>query len=409
MTFWGVEVKPGEPFTLKSEELGGLLMLTQATLGNGSSPKKSVLQVKVGDKDPIFLCTLLPQKMECFLLNLEFDEEDDVTFSVVGPTSIHLSGIAEVAEEDENEDDIDFDNSGEDIADSGSEGSEFESDDASEDDSIMDDDMPMYQNSAARNRGVVIEEIEDDEKPVHENGGNKQVKKKGLPTSEDEDGFPVSSSKKLEANKEKAKKRKNTAKDDDKSASNLKRKVDAVVQDQQPKSDATDGDASADKKKKKKNKKKSKIEKDETVADVEQNFAEEDKKISKAVTETKQAKDTPAKLKTFANGLIIEDLVMGKPNAKTASRGKKVSVRYIGKLKKGGKIFDSNTSGKPFKFKLGIGEVIKGWDVGVEGMRVGGKRRLTIPPSMGYGSSGVLPQIPPNAWLLFDVELVDVA
>ncbi|KAK9665628.1 hypothetical protein RND81_14G124700 [Saponaria officinalis] len=273
----------------------------------------------------------------------------------------------------------------------------------------MDDDMPMYQNSAARNRGVVIEEIEDDEKPVHENGGNKQVKKKGLPTSEDEDGFPVSSSKKLEANKEKAKKRKNTAKDDDKSASNLKRKVDAVVQDQQPKSDATDGDASADKKKKKKNKKKSKIEKDETVADVEQNFAEEDKKISKAVTETKQAKDTPAKLKTFANGLIIEDLVMGKPNAKTASRGKKVSVRYIGKLKKGGKIFDSNTSGKPFKFKLGIGEVIKGWDVGVEGMRVGGKRRLTIPPSMGYGSSGVLPQIPPNAWLLFDVELVDVA
>ncbi|KAL9237092.1 hypothetical protein vseg_011680 [Gypsophila vaccaria] len=439
MTFWGVEMKPGEPFTLKSEELGGLLMLTQATLGMGSSTKKSTLQVKVGDKEPIFLCTLLPQKLECFTLNLEFDEEDDVIFSVVGPSSIHLSGIVEVAEEeeDEDEDDDDFDSFGEDIAGTESEDIEFDSEDADEDDFNIDDDMPMYQHSSARKGGVVIEEIEDDETPGLKKGGNKQVKKKELPAlmdrdtkaQEDEDGFPVSSagnaesrSEKLQANK-KAKRQKNTAKVDGEFPSNLKRKVDAIDQDHEPKSDANDaidGDASDDgKKNKKKNKKKAKIEKDETVADTKQDVAkassakkedvEEQKKISKVVKETKKAKDKPAKLKTYANGFIVEELQLGKPTAKTASRGKKVSVRYIGKLKKGGKIFESNTSGKPVKFRLGAGEVIKGFDVGVEGMRIGGKRRLTIPPSMGYGSSGDMPRIPPNAWLLFDVELVDVA
>ncbi|KAJ1440095.1 FKBP-type peptidyl-prolyl cis-trans isomerase domain [Sesbania bispinosa] len=73
---------------------------------------------------------------------------------------------------------------------------------------------------------------------------------------------------------------------------------------------------------------------------------------------------------------------MGKPDGKRAAPGKKVSVKYIGKLKKDGKLFDSNVGRIPFKFRLG--QVIKGWEVGVNGMRVGDKRRITIPPSMGY-------------------------
>ncbi|RVX08364.1 Peptidyl-prolyl cis-trans isomerase FKBP53 [Vitis vinifera] len=85
-----------------------------------------------------------------------------------------------------------------------------------------------------------------------------------------------------------------------------------------------------------------------------------------------------------------------------------VSVHYIGNLKKNGKIFDSNVGRAPFKFRLGVGQVIKGWDVGVNGMRVGDKRRLTIPPSMGYGDQGAGKTIPPNSWLVFDVELVAV-
>ena len=77
---------------------------------------------------------------------------------------------------------------------------------------------------------------------------------------------------------------------------------------------------------------------------------------------------------------------------------------YSGKLQASGKQFDACQDGKPFKFKLGAGEVIKGWDVGVLGMKVGGKRRITVPAKMGYGQEGAQPEIPPNSTLVFEVE-----
>jgi FK506-binding nuclear protein len=77
-------------------------------------------------------------------------------------------------------------------------------------------------------------------------------------------------------------------------------------------------------------------------------------------------------------------------------------LRYIGKLKNG-KIFDSNTKGKPFSLHLGKGEVIKGWDVGLAGMKVGGERRITVPPNMAYGTKG-LPDIPANSELIFECK-----
>ena len=82
-------------------------------------------------------------------------------------------------------------------------------------------------------------------------------------------------------------------------------------------------------------------------------------------------------------------------------------MRYVGKLASTGKVFDETKGGKVFWFRLGVGEVIKGWDVGVSGMRVGDKRRLTVPPQMAYGKEGVKGAIPPNSTLVFDVELVD--
>lgn len=112
-------------------------------------------------------------------------------------------------------------------------------------------------------------------------------------------------------------------------------------------------------------------------------------------------------VRKHANGLEIENVSMGKPDGKQATPGKKVGMIYTGKLRSNGKIFDSNVGRKPFFFRLGVGEVIKGWDIGVNGMRVGDKRRLTIPPDMGYGLKKI-PGIPPNSWLCFDVELVEV-
>ena len=106
------------------------------------------------------------------------------------------------------------------------------------------------------------------------------------------------------------------------------------------------------------------------------------------------------------SGLTIEDLVVGTGDA--AAAGQRVSVHYTGWTTDGRKFDSSKDRGQAFIFSLGRGEVIRGWDEGVAGMRVGGKRKLTIPPELGYGSRGAGSVIPPNATLSFEVELLAV-
>jgi FKBP-type peptidyl-prolyl cis-trans isomerase len=103
--------------------------------------------------------------------------------------------------------------------------------------------------------------------------------------------------------------------------------------------------------------------------------------------------------------LVIEDLVVG--DGDEAVAGKSVTVHYTGTLTDG-KQFDSSVGRGPFQFHLGAGRVIKGWDQGVAGMKVGGKRKLTIPSHLGYGAAGAGNVIPPNATLIFEVELLRV-
>lgn len=104
--------------------------------------------------------------------------------------------------------------------------------------------------------------------------------------------------------------------------------------------------------------------------------------------------------------LIIEDLVTG--SGDTATAGQYVTVHYTGWLTSGQKFDSSLDRGDPFEFRLGAGQVIGGWDQGVAGMQVGGKRKLTIPPELGYGARGAGGVIPPNATLVFEVELLGV-
>ncbi|XP_059304926.1 peptidyl-prolyl cis-trans isomerase FKBP53 isoform X1 [Lycium ferocissimum] len=463
MAFWGVELKPGRPFVHNFEQERGRLHVSQATLGNGSTNKKCIVQCKVGDKEPIYVCSFLPEKLETCPLNLEFEEDEDVTFSVIGSHSVHLSGFFYGESEDccGNGSD-DYEGAGSDSDDP----IEFEYDTEDEDeDGSSDDDFSMYPPSPIPNSGVKIEEILEDEKPTDENGTSKKSKKKknqsngtdegntdsALLESEDEDGFPISAPRESKTKSVRSKKsdgtedqdteeeainekardnvderkglkkrvRDDTSKANDQSGDNAKQNkknkkkklVDGeeLAREDGSKSsahpahlEANDGQKSTDEKvteKKKKKKKNKKNQQDDKAAVTEQDKKNE----SQEVEENK-----PSHVRSFGNGLVIEDLAMGKPDGKRASPGKKIGVRYIGKLKKNGKIFDSNIGKRPFEFRLGIGEVIKGWDVGVNGMRIGDKRRITIPPAMGYGTKGAGRDIPPNSWLVFDVELVNV-
>jgi FKBP-type peptidyl-prolyl cis-trans isomerase FkpA len=107
---------------------------------------------------------------------------------------------------------------------------------------------------------------------------------------------------------------------------------------------------------------------------------------------------------TTASGLIIEELKVG--TGAEAAAGQHVSVHYTGWLTDGTKFDSSKDRGDPFEFPLGAGHVIRGWDEGVQGMKVGGSRKLTIPADLGYGACGAGGVIPPNATLVFEVDLL---
>jgi FKBP-type peptidyl-prolyl cis-trans isomerase len=122
------------------------------------------------------------------------------------------------------------------------------------------------------------------------------------------------------------------------------------------------------------------------------------------------ADGAPGKMSELPSGLKYTDTTVGA--GAEATKGKKVSVHYTGWLynngTKGAKFDSSLDRGQPFGFALGAGQVIRGWDEGVAGMKIGGKRTLIIPPELGYGARGAHGAIPPNATLMFDVELLKV-
>ncbi|KAL5215529.1 hypothetical protein ABZP36_006930 [Zizania latifolia] len=479
-SFWGAEVQPGKPYTHAHSARRGRLRLTQATLGGepgkvekGGSGKKSVVQLQcsVKNKDPVFLCALVPGQSETCHLELEF-EEKYVTFSVLGPRSVHLAGYYT--------DDV---YGGEtDDSDTGSDSLQGSDDDAfldtDDDASGSDDDTVFLPVSPGEMSSVVIEEIKEDDKPAA-GGGKKGSKKKQTSEngddskhqlavrappgesldSEDEDGFPVSFSESKKSTEGSSKKKGNL--NDNTSTEDRKRKSSAVsdhhdlsgevkaesampkknkkarakrtsVDSVEKESKQQDSPSDLVDAKQKKNKNKKSLEagvhQNADKANPIHNDAEEvtaqeankKKRNKKKKTQEKntnenqtptdlvesESKKQPLQSRTFANGMIIQEIAMGKPDGKKASPGKKVSVQYIGKLKNG-TIFDSTVGRRAFDFRLGVGEVIKGWDVGINGMRVGDKRRLTIPPAMGYGSQRV-GKIPQNSTLVFDVELVNV-
>jgi FK506-binding nuclear protein len=175
-----------------------------------------------------------------------------------------------------------------------------------------------------------------------------------------------------------------------------------------PRDDAMDTDEQpAEKVSKKKKAKKQKGEDGKAIPVVVEEKAAEpkgEKEEEKKADKKDKKKQKGGASKELAGGVKIRDVKTG--DGKTAKNGAKVSMRYIGKLQNG-KIFDQNTKGKPFIFKLGAGDVIKGWDVGVAGMQIGGEREIIVPPAMGYGARKMA-DIPANSTLIFEVKCLEI-
>ncbi|KAL6643332.1 hypothetical protein ACP70R_018997 [Stipagrostis hirtigluma subsp. patula] len=421
MAFWGVEVKPGKPYTHSYQASHGRLRICQATLGNCDASARTVLQCNVGNKIPIKLCSLNPKLAEMCNLEIELEEVDDVVFSVIGPSSIHLSGYYAGARSKANLGDDESESYGEDIGHSDTDEEHDASEDSYESDFIDDrdvavlesdsnsmDDSDVEYSSPRRHKKDAIEkptrkverrrrlkkyQVDSTDEKDGDSPDKPPVKRNAASIfdscSDDDDNVPISIAiaKKNSAKVAEDIKPPDVKANDDtkkKTSDVRKRKSSALSQDPASPMDVTDANASptskqgAETKKKSKKKKKNQVEADG---------------------------EKQSKTRTLDGGLIVEDLSTGNEDAKMASNGSKVYIKYVGMLKDG-KIVESNVSEKPYKFKLGAGKVIRGWDFGICGMRVGDKRRLTVPPSMCSGDKSV--QVPENSSIIYEVELVKV-
>lgn len=553
MAFWGIEVKPGKPVTHSFHNERGRLRISQATLGIGNAETKSLVQCNVGNKIPVFLCALLPNKTESCHLDLEFEEAEDVVFSVLGPRTVYLTGYY-VGNSRRANVNSDTESYGEDIADTETGESCHDSDDDKYDDSFINDAEPeISPPSPASSSGVQEDDENLSDNKLNNNGGHKRLRKKYqvsesenediLQESGDEDNCLLSALKKktdlkakasedtqkndmlsaevphrtenggtveskkakhensinskkkrkrpevnggelLEANTSrdtkdyeedkanlvdvglamtidmkdgqsdtleapaeedsnhvpKSKKRKHSV--EAKSVENHDTNCDIILKEDQLKQDplktghlgedpiavavdeedqkltnnnSVDGKADSvaeghqsDKKLKKKKKKKTKSQEDCMVNMDLPVLQENEMNRQNVNVQDKSLQVKSTVIRTLSNGLTIEELAVGEPDGKLAAPGKKIKVHYTGKLKENGQIFYTNMGKSPYKFRLGNKDVIEGWNLGLDGMRVGDKRRLTVPPSMGYGSQGAGENIPPNSWLVFDIELTGV-
>ncbi|KAM0821362.1 hypothetical protein ACQ4PT_056812 [Festuca glaucescens] len=495
MAFWGVEVKPGKPYTHRYHSSHGRLRISQATLGSCDAAKRSVLQCVVGNKAPIIVCSLNPRLAEMCHLEIELEEVDEVLFSVLGPSSVHLSGYYLRPSSRSGAGDDESESYGEDVGESDTDRDHDESEDSYESDFIDDGDVEVPEDndvSESMDDGDVCS-TPDHHKPASEKHAGKvkrlrRLKKKHqvdstedeiedsscMPTtrrnirsifdsgSEDEDflakeeDLPAKKTNVSEEHADKVKRGRRLKK---------KHKVDSIedkIEDSSCKptvrrkpcsifdSDSEDEDFLAkeedllslaektnckvskeikpenvaskeETKKKSRNDRKRKSDTidqdpaspiDETevngssVPKQEAELKKKSKKKKRTASEAEDGKHSN-NIRTLENGLVIEDLSAGNQDAKVASNGSKVYINYVGKSQDG-KTVHPNAKEKPYKFKLGTEKVIPGWNLGIDGMHVGGKRRLTVPPSLCKNDGKLFGEVPKNSTIIYEVELVRV-
>lgn len=353
--FWGIELEPEKPQTLTPKYP---LHITKCILGSSNTAEedntkaRNVVKCQSGEEkeSSYVIASLRLGVKEQTSLDLVFEPEVPIVLSTTGPSKVNLVGFYITTfdhdEEDEEEEDFDVE--------------EEEEEEEEEDEKEKKDALKALLGD---------EELEDDEEDFDPNENEKENKEQHMRDIIDDKIF------KSELKAEKRQLKKDLIEKEEKE----EEEKEVVV---------------------KPAKKAQKVEKEGKP----QKVATKEPEKKALPSEPKKQQQKTLEPQKFANGLIVQDIVVGS-GAKPV-RGHKIVMNYVGRLKNG-KVFDKSTRANPFSFKFGVGQVIKGWDIGINGMQVGGKRKLTIPPSLGYGNQRVGP-IPANSTLIFDVELIAV-
>ncbi|CAO3689659.1 unnamed protein product [Umbelopsis ramanniana] len=376
--FWGLQVEPENTYT---QVVDASFRVTMAALGESLiGVGRTCVKVVVDDKEFV-LCSLSPDKHEQQTLDHTFVEGEEVTFMATGKNAVHLTGNY-VPDQEEADDEMEI--------------------------------PPELAALAARMRAAEqVDDMDDDDtEEVDANPLTKLLNPSSemLESDEEDDDYEAGDSDEDEEDEDEEG-------DVDEA---LAKTVANVIRDVQGESDSESEEEGSEEDE----------EDEEEEEDEEDDEDDEEEEIDEMELEKQilsknkrsgnqlpsapepkkqkaeaKSKATSGGVRSLSNGMTIEDLKIG--HGEKAKAGKRVSMRYIGKLENG-KVFDKNVNGAPFTFALGRGEVIKGWDIGVAGMQIGGERKLSIPAPLAYGKQGSPPVIPPNATLIFNVKLLAI-
>ncbi|XP_055523736.1 39 kDa FK506-binding nuclear protein [Wyeomyia smithii] len=389
--FWGLILKANKKYT---QTVVKAFHLSQAALDLSKAGDGDVQVMLTSEENTYLLCTL-GKKTPQVSLDLNFDEGDQISLSTKGEGIVHLTGYLVPSEadfmdsdEDAEEEEVEAEQELEEVpAQKGKGGKERVAKKVAE---------KVIKHEVVVKQGADDEDEDEMDETFELPKGAQKKKKKGGDEEEDSDEDDD------ESDEDDSDDSEDDEEMDDSKASDGKAGQEDSDDDDEDDDDENDSDED-DSEEEQPAAKVAKLEKKPSKQNgVEQNG----KASSKELKKDEKQKEGQPKTRTLQGGLTVEDIAVG--SGAEAKPGKKVAVYYEGRLKKNNKVFDSTTKGAGFKFALGRGEVIKGWDLGVAGMKVGGKRRLTVPHQLAYGTRGSPPVIPPNSTLVFDVELRNV-
>jgi len=414
--FWGLIMEPKRRYTQKVKHPFHISMAALDIFSADDEPTQLMLYF---EERNYLLCTLQKGHTVQCPLSLNFEAGDEVVFATNGHSNIHLSGylqedymnVEEGEEEEEEEEDnelaLDTKNKKRKVVKNESQPPKKKSKleklldqtyDSDDDDSFALPDSAEEEDSSVDDEEEEGDEEEEDDEVFDALEDKEESDEDVSSMSDDDDDEEEEEEVKPKQNGVVSKKQKKALKQAQQNEPRQSPKATNKTPkgEKTPKADKTPG-----KQQKADNAQKNKTPKGEKTPKGDK--TPNQKEVKTPASPNQQG--TPQR-RTLEGGVVVQDLKVG--DGQTVKSGKIIQVYYEGRLKQNNKVFDQNSKGSGFKFRLGKQEVIKGWDVGVVGMKTGGKRRIICPPNMAYGNKGSPPVIPPNSTLVFDVELKNI-